>query len=77
MSAAFTSIERMADPIGFDIGNSNSKVQADLFNGLARGVCGGLQRREVEMQNAYITDDLTAQAKQWITNLAAMIGTPE
>ena len=77
MSTAFTSIERMADPIGFDIGNSNSKVQADLLNGVARALWGGADRREVEMQNAYITDDLTAQAKQWITNLAAMIGAPE
>lgn len=73
MSDNYTAVQRMADAIGFDIGAANSKVQADLLNGLARALYRGQQDIDVERQNCYIVDDMTPQARKYITELAGMI----
>lgn len=77
MSTAYMAIERLAEPIGFDIGQSNSKVQADLLNGLARGMNSGCDRLAVERQNCYIVDELTPAARTWVKALASMLETVE
>lgn len=70
--SAYTALERLAEPIGRDIGRANSKVQADLLNGLFTGVSttGPPGAHADEMQAAYITDDLTPRARSWIILLA-------
>ena len=75
MTDNYTAVQRMADAIGFDIAQANSKVQADLFNGLARGLSRIAQPQMVETQNAYIVDDLTAEARTYIVSLAGMCET--
>jgi len=74
MTDNYTAVQRMADAIGFDVGQANSKVQADLLNGLARAMNRGQQHIEVERQNCYIVEDLTPEAREYITELAGMIG---
>lgn len=66
----FTSIERIAEPIGFDLGHSDSKVQGDLLNGFARGLSAGLQPGDVATQCAYIAEELTEPAKALLIELA-------
>jgi len=73
MTDNYTAVQRMADAIGFDVGQANSKVQAELLNGLARAMNRGQERINVERQNCYIVEDLTPQAREYITALAAMI----
>jgi hypothetical protein len=38
-----TSIEKLANGIGFDIANSDSQVQADLINGLCERLSNSMQ----------------------------------
>jgi len=75
MSDNYTAVQRFADALGFDVGQTNSKVQAELLNGLARGLSRGQQRIDVERQNCYIVEDLTRQAKDYLTELVGMIET--
>lgn len=64
-------IERLADPIGFDIGTSASNVQANFFNGFARAFERLCQDRiDKEIQASYIAEELTEQAKRVIVLLA-------
>ena len=42
-----TSIEKLANSIGFDIGNSNNVVQSDLLNGLAQGLGSGIDNQKL------------------------------
>ncbi|MDN6759006.1 MAG: hypothetical protein L0L76_10435 [Yaniella sp.] len=61
-----------ARDIGFDYGHADSKVQADLFNGLAQGFKTFTGGRGVahDMQMSYMADGLTDTAKKFITDLA-------
>jgi K+-transporting ATPase c subunit len=54
-----TSIEKLANDIGFDIGASNDVVQADLLNGFAKGLHDSItQNNQREMQVCYIANKL-------------------
>lgn len=58
-----TSIELIANNIGFDIANSDDRVQADLLNGLGRGFKIYLDQNK-HTQVAYIVQHLTPEAKE-------------
>lgn len=67
----FGAVERMAGQIGVDIGRSNSHTQATLISGLAAGLLGGgWDDSALDMQCAYIADDLSPGAKALIVRLA-------
>lgn len=69
----FTSIERLANAIGQDIGASNSKTQADLFNGFANMYENSMHSKtDRELQAAYIAADLTPAAKRVLLVLSDM-----
>jgi len=72
MTENYTALSRFADALGFDMGNTNSKSQAELFNGFARGITRGC-KGQPEMQNCYIVEDLTTEAKDWLKNLAGFL----
>ena len=66
-----TANSRYARDIGFDYGSASNDVQAELFNGLARGLrtaCGG--RAAVEHQLYYIVDGLDQSAREMIVEFA-------
>lgn len=63
-----SSIEKLADPIGFDISNSDDVVQAALLNGMGRGFAT-YNDQQMDMQMCYIADKLTPQAKKFIKAL--------
>lgn len=65
-----TANDKYARELGFDYGNSTSNVQAQFFNGLAEGLHRPRGSGDLDMQIAYITHDLTPQAKA----LLKMIG---
>lgn len=65
-----TSIEKMADPIGFDIGMSDNITQAALLNGFCRGLgtsCSGLGA--LDTQACYIADSLDDNAVKVLSRL--------
>jgi len=69
----FTSLERFANAIGQDFGGSNSKTQADLFNGFADMYENSMHNKnDREMQAAYIAADLTPAAKRVLFVLSNM-----
>lgn len=58
-----TSIELIANNIGFDIANSDDRVQADLLNGLGRGF-KTYHEQNKHTQIAYMVQHLTPEAKE-------------
>lgn len=73
--SVFAAVQRLAEPIGLDVGRSYSRVQADLLNGLAKGIVENGNPThgdplDVGMQCAYISDDLSDKAKSFIVKLA-------
>ena len=53
-----TSIEKLADDIGFDIAHSDDETQAKLLNGLFRGLHNGMDKHSLQTQVCYIVDKL-------------------
>lgn len=67
-----TAVDAMAGPIGFDIAQSTDRAQADLLNGLARGLAQ-MNGRAREMQLAYVAPLLTQETRELVHALAGMI----
>ena len=54
-----SSIEKLADTIGFEIGTSDDVTQAKLINGFCRGLNDSImQKRNLDMQLCYVADKL-------------------
>lgn len=67
-----TSIEQLAEPIGFDIANSDDNVKGQLLNGLGRGF-KTYHDNAYNMQLAYLVEKLTPEAMKFITELGKYI----
>jgi hypothetical protein len=68
-----SSIEKLAGEIGFDIGNSDDTVQADLLNGLCKGLANSMQPHQLETQLCYIVNRLDPKAMEVIKNICEFI----
>ena len=68
-----TSIEKLANDIGFDIGCSDDVVQSDLLNGFGRGISNSMQGHNRDTQLCYIADKLDGKACEVIIGLAEFI----
>ena len=64
-----SSIEKLANPIGYDIGNSDNVVQADLLNGLAKGLRTIAPDSDYDKQLCYVADELSDSAVKMIETL--------
>ena len=67
-----SSVELIAENIGFDIAHSDDHTQANLFNGLGKGF-KTYKSNELGMQMAYISDKLSKDAQDFILELAEMV----
>ena len=67
-----SSIELIAENIGFDIAHSDDHTQANLFNGLGKGF-KTYQSNELGVQLAYMSDKLSKDAEKFILELAETI----
>jgi len=67
-----SSIELIAENIGFDIAHSDDHTQANLFNGLGKGF-KTYNSNDLGMQLAYISNKLSKDAEKVILELAEMI----
>jgi len=67
-----TSIAKIAEDIGFDIANSDDKVQGNLLNGLGRGF-KMFQPHNFSMQISYLVDKLNPETEHLILELAEFI----
>lgn len=68
-----TSIEKLAEEIGFDIGCSDDAVQSDLLNGFCKGIANSMQPNNRNMQLCYIADKLTPSANRVLEELVEFI----
>lgn len=67
-----TANERYARDIGFDYGNSNSDVQAELLNGFAGGLNSSVGG-SLGMQLSYVVDRMDPKARKLFLELASHI----
>lgn len=69
-----STIENMAEPIGFEIGTSDDITQAKLLNGFCKGLDNSIiDRHNKKMQLCYIEDKLTPQAREVLKHLVQFI----
>ena len=69
-----TSIEQLSESIGFDIGNSDDRTQANLLNGFCKGLTNSiLDNRNLEMQLCYIADKLDKKTEKILNALVEFI----
>jgi hypothetical protein len=64
-----TSIEQLAEPIGFDIANSDDQIQANLINGLGRGF-KLYNEQNFNTQLCYISGKINKDGEKFILELA-------
>jgi len=69
-----SSVEQLAEPIGFDIGHSSDDVQANFINGFSRALAM-CQPHQLDMQICYIVDKLSPESKKVILKLTEFINT--
>lgn len=67
-----SSIELIAENIGFDIAHSDDHTQANLLNGLGRGFKLTIPQ-DLQMQLSYISSRLNVDAENIILELAEFI----
>lgn len=67
-----TSIELLAEPIGFDIANSDDVVQSNLLNGFGRGF-QTYNEHQLGLQLSYIVNKLKPETEKIILELAEFI----
>ena len=73
-----TSIERLSEDIGFDIGTSDDVTQANLLNGFCRGLTNSIaDNHKLELQICYIVDKLDTKSHKVIKELAAFVNLKE
>ena len=69
-----SAIQTVAEPIGFDIGNSDNVIQANLLNGFCRGLNSSMpNKNNLETQLCYISDKLDRNAEKVLLGLVEFI----
>jgi len=68
-----SSIEKLAEEIGFDIGMSDDQTQANLLNGFANALSSSMQKQQLEMQLCYISKLLNPKTEELLKNLIEFI----
>lgn len=64
-----TSIEKLAEEIGFDIANSDDETQAKLLNGFCKGLANSMDKNHLDMQLCYIADKLDKKTSNVLKQL--------
>lgn len=68
-----SSIEKLSNSIGFDIGSSDDIVQADLLNGFCRGISNSMNSHDRGMQICAIVDKLDSTSHSILKEIAEFI----
>lgn len=73
-----STVEKMADPIGFEIGMSDDVIQSDLINGFCRGLTNSIpDKHNLDMQICAIVEKLDKKSINIIKGLAEFVKTKE
>jgi len=69
-----STVEKMADPIGFEIGASDDVTQATLLNGFCRGLSNSMTNdHNTELQICYIVEKLDLNAEEGLLSIAELV----
>ena len=68
-----SSIEKVAEDIGYDIGMSDDQTQGNLLNGLCKALSNSMQNHALETQLCYIAEKLNHKSHEVIKALAEFI----
>ena len=69
-----SSIEKLSETVGFEIGTSDDVTQANLLNGFCKGLANSIiQKRDLDMQLCYIADKLDKESEKVLIELAEFI----
>ena len=69
-----SSIEKLSETIGFEIGTSDDIIQSDLLNGFCKGLANSIPNKsDLDMQLCYISDKLNEKSERILLGLAEFI----
>ena len=68
-----STVEQMADPIGFEIGMSDDVIQASLINGLSRAFKNSMQEHQMNNQICAVVQRLDETSMKVILEMAEFI----
>ena len=69
-----SSIERLSDIIGFEIGTSDDETQSKLLNGFAKGLANSIREKDnYENQCCFIADKLDPTAEKVLSDIVEFI----
>ena len=69
-----STVEKMADPIGFEIGASDDVTQSALLNGFCRGLSNSMTNdHDHDSQICFIVDKLDINAENVLLNISEFI----
>ena len=69
-----SSVEKLSDVIGYEIGTSDDETQAKLINGLCKGLGNSVpQNSDLDMQLCYIAEKLEPKSERVIERLYEFI----
>jgi len=68
-----SSIEKLSETIGFEIGTSDDVTQANLINGLCKGLANSMDDHKLTTQLCFIADKLDSKSSKVLKSLVAFI----
>ena len=68
-----SSIEKISESIGFDIGMSDDVTQANLINGFCRALSNSIIYHALDLQICYIVDKLDTKSCDVLRKMAEFI----
>lgn len=68
-----TSIEKLSETIGFEIGASDDVTQSNLLNGFCKGLANSMGEYKLEMQLCFIADKLDSKSQKVLKELVEFI----
>ena len=68
-----TSIEKLSEPIGYEIGMSDDITQSNLINGFCKALANSMNERDLQTQLCSIVDKLDSKTHKVLKELVAFI----
>ncbi len=69
-----SSIEKLAESIGYDIGASDDVAQSELINGLCKGLENSItEKSKLDLQLCYISEKLNSKSERILKALVEFI----
>ena len=68
-----SSVEKLSDIIGFEIGTSDDETQGKLLNGFCKGLANSMDENKLSTQLCYISDKLDDKTCKVLKELVEFI----